>query len=119
MAPATMFLRGEGGGVFAFDPPLPEGVQCRVDRQELVRVNEDGTPWVEPIEPDKPLTPKERLQADAAALGLSTEGKVDEITARIDALVAELRKQAAELEIDDENLSAVDLQKAIEAKLAE
>lgn len=86
------------------------------------RLVEDGTDnWREVDDPsvEKPLTPKQKLQADAEALGLSTEGKADEITARIDALVVELRRQAAELEIDDENLSAVELQKAIEAKLAE
>lgn len=67
---------------------------------------------------EKPLTPKERLQADAATLGLSTDGKADEITARIDAHVAELLKQAAELEIDADKLTAVELAAAIDAKLA-
>lgn len=68
---------------------------------------------------EKPLTPKQQLQADAAALGLSTDGTVDEITARIDEHVVELREQAAELGIDDDKLTAVELSKAIEAKLAE
>ena len=76
--------------------------------------------WREVNDPnvEKPLTPKERLQADAAALGLSTDGKSDEITARIDAHVAELLKQAAELEIDADKLTAVELAAAIDAKLA-
>jgi hypothetical protein len=67
----------------------------------------------------KPLTPKQKLQADAEALGLSVEGTADEITARIDEHAVELRKQAAELGIDDDKLTAVELSKAIEAKLAE
>lgn len=74
--------------------------------------------WRLYVEP-KPLTPKEQLQADAEALGLATDGKADEITARIDEHVVELRKQAAELGIDDDKLTAVELSKAIEAKLAE
>lgn len=119
MSADTIHLRGEGGGVFAFDLPLPDGVQCRVDRDELVRVNADGTTWVEPVEPEKPLTPKEQLQADASALGLGADGTVAELTARIDEYVVELRKQAAELGIDDDKLTAVELSKAIEAKLAE
>lgn len=119
MGAETIHLRGEGGGVFAFDLPLPEGVQCRVDRQELVRVNADGTPWVEPVEPEKPLTPKEQLQADASALGLGTDGKADEIKARIEAHVVDLRKQGTDLDIADaDTLDPVELSKAIDAKLA-
>ncbi len=68
---------------------------------------------------EKPLSPKERLQADAEALKLSTDGTVAEITARIDEYVADLLKQAAELGIDADKLTAVELAAAIEAKLAE
>lgn len=67
---------------------------------------------------EKPLTPKERIQQDAAALGLSTDGTVPEITARIDAHVADLLKQAGELGIDANELTAVELAAAIDAKLA-
>ncbi len=116
----TIFLKGEGGLVWPFDLPLPDGIQSRLDRQELVRVNEDGSSFdpESAVEP-KRLTPKEALQADAEALGLDVDGTKDELTARIDAKVAELLTQAAELEIDAENLTSVDLAAAIEAKLAE
>ena len=67
----------------------------------------------------KPLTPKQRLQVDAEALGLSTDGTVDELTARIDAKVAELLAQAKELGIDGDTLSGPDLLAAVDAKLAE
>ncbi|HEU5475701.1 MAG TPA: hypothetical protein VFV67_34100 [Actinophytocola sp.] len=88
------------------------------------RLAEDGVDgWRELPEDERPApaksTPKQALQADAAALGLETEGTVKELTERIDAKVAELRKQAAELGIDDDKLSAVELSAAIDAKLAE
>lgn len=38
------------------------------------------------------LTPKERLQAEAGALGLSTDGKSEELAARIEARKAPLSK---------------------------
>lgn len=57
----------------------------------------------------KPLTPKEQAQADAAALGLSADGKVDEIKARVEAKVAELRELAVLLGIDADSMSVVEL----------
>lgn len=50
----TIHLRGEGGGVFAFDLPLPEAIADRVAKGQMHRVNEDGSPWVEP-DPELPL----------------------------------------------------------------
>ncbi len=47
----TVFIRGENGVVVEHDLPLPPGVQDRVDRQQLHRVNEDGSPWAP--EPEK------------------------------------------------------------------
>ncbi|MBP2331232.1 hypothetical protein JOF56_011617 [Kibdelosporangium banguiense] len=113
----TIHLRGEGGYVHAFDLPLPDAIGDRVSRGEIVRVNKDGSPYVE-APAEKPLTPKEKLQADAAALGLATDGTVADLTARIDTKVAELREQAKELDIDGDKLSAVELQAAIDAALA-
>ncbi len=115
----TVHLRGEGGVVWPFDLPLPEAIQSRWDNGQLLQVNEDGSAWSDVDEMLKPLTPKEALQRDAAALGLDTAGTIVDLTARIDAHVVELLKQATELGIDAENLSAVDLASAIEAKLAE
>jgi len=65
------------------------------------------------------LTPKQGLQADARAIGLDDSGTVQELTARIDEKVAELLKQAAELDIDADKLPAVELLAAVDAKLAE
>ncbi|MDT7786372.1 MAG: hypothetical protein QOF58_4791 [Pseudonocardiales bacterium] len=79
----------------------------------------DADPSWRLVAEEKPPTPKQRIQQDAAALGLSGDGTVDEITARIDVHVADLLKQAGELGIDANELTAVDLAAAIEAKLAE
>lgn len=76
--------------------------------------------WRE-VEAVKELTPKERLQADAAALGLDTSGTVADLTARIDehqAKLADLQKQADELDLDTTG-SVDELQARIDAKLAE
>ena len=70
---------------------------------------------------EKPLTPKQQLEAEAAQLGLSTDGKADEIKARIAeyrAKLADLQKQAKELGLDESGAVA-DLQARIDAKLAE
>lgn len=44
----TIYLRGEGGGIHAMDLPLPEPIEERVRKGMLQRVNEDGSPYVEP-----------------------------------------------------------------------
>ncbi|GLW91783.1 hypothetical protein [Actinokineospora globicatena] len=67
----------------------------------------------------KSPSPKELLQEDAVALRLDTSGTAAELTARIDAKAAELLAQAAELDIDADKLTAVELAAAVEAKLAE
>lgn len=65
----TMWIRGENGALHVFDVPLPFGIQHRLDHGELVRVNADGSAWVEPDEevlepplgdllPDAPPLPK-------------------------------------------------------------
>lgn len=64
-----MWIRGENGALHLMDVPLPAGIQHRLDRGDLTRVNEDGTPWMEPGEevvepphgdslPDAPPLPK-------------------------------------------------------------
>jgi len=114
------FFKGEGGKVWTMDLPLSDELAKQVESGVLARVTgvDDLTPFDPDAEP-KRLTPKEQLQVDAEALGLSTDGTKDELTARIDERVAELRAQADELDIDAGELSPVELAAAIEAKLAE
>jgi hypothetical protein len=116
VAVETIYLLGEGGGIHKFDADkLDDRFLDRLARGDLKRVNADGSPYVE----SEKLTPKQLLQADARAIGLDDSGTVPEITARIDEKVAELLKRAAELDIDADKLSAVDLLAAVNAKLAE
>jgi hypothetical protein len=62
-----MWIRGENGALHLFDLPLPSGIQSRLDKGDLVHVNEDGTPWAEPGE--EPLEPPHGdLPPDAPAL---------------------------------------------------
>ncbi|MFE4697284.1 hypothetical protein ACFRIC_09340 [Streptomyces sp. NPDC056738] len=48
----TIYLRGEGGGIHAMDLPLPEPIEERLRKGMLQRVNEDGTPYIEPSSED-------------------------------------------------------------------
>lgn len=48
MGAEVMHLKGAGGVVWEFTPPLSEAVQHQLTRHELLRVNPDGSPWVEP-----------------------------------------------------------------------
>jgi hypothetical protein len=118
------WFRGEGGAVWRMDLPLAEVVADQVKKGALVRVNKDGSLWQEPSEAEpseaepQRLTPKQRLQADAVALGLSDEGTVEEITARI-AELADLRKQAADLGVEGaDTLPPAELAAAVDAALA-
>jgi hypothetical protein len=61
-----MWIRGENGTLNVFDVPLPPGIQHRLDRGDLVRVNEDGSPWTEPD--DEPEPAADVPPADAPAL---------------------------------------------------
>jgi hypothetical protein len=45
----TIYLRGEGGGIHEMDLPLPESIEERLVKGMLQRVNEDGTPYTEPV----------------------------------------------------------------------
>lgn len=46
----TIYVRGEGGGIHAMDLPLPEPIAERLRKGMLQRVNEDGSPYVEPVD---------------------------------------------------------------------
>lgn len=69
-----MWIRGENGALHVFDVPLPPGIQHRLDRGDLVRVSEDGTPWTEPDgEPDEP---EDIPPPDAPELPKRTENRL-------------------------------------------
>lgn len=70
----TIYVRGEGGAVFAMDLPLPEAIADRFERGQLVRVNADGSPYVGARTP---------VQAPASAKGSAlTSGQVPRPGAR-------------------------------------
>jgi hypothetical protein len=51
----TVFIRGEGGGIFKMSLPLHEAIAERLHKGHLVRVNEDGTNWTEGPKPVRPV----------------------------------------------------------------
>lgn len=69
-----MWIRGENGVVHVMDVPLPLGVQHRLDKGDLTRVNPDGSPWATPgiveVEP-----PYGDLPPDAPPLPKRSEGR--------------------------------------------
>lgn len=66
-AAERVFIRGENGMVNPFDVPVPHHIATRLAKGDLVRVNEDGSPWA----PDgTPSVPPAGDGAPAAA-GLS------------------------------------------------
>lgn len=48
----TGFFTEAADHIVEIDLPLPEHLQDRVTKGYLRRVNEDGTPWVEPVDED-------------------------------------------------------------------
>lgn len=50
----TIHVRGEGGAVWEMDLPLPEGVAQRLQRGDLVQVDQDGVPVDEPVSQGAP-----------------------------------------------------------------
>jgi hypothetical protein len=57
--PETIHVLGEGGAVIAMDLPLPDAIAHRMTTGQLRRVNEDGSPYPEPAEPDVPSLPSQ------------------------------------------------------------
>ncbi|ACU35593.1 hypothetical protein [Actinosynnema mirum] len=96
---------------------IASGRRMTASGAEVEAAYEADGEWQRVQEPVK-LTPKQQLQADAVALGLETEGTADELKARIGERLAVLREQAAELDIDGEDLSTVELAAAVDAALA-
>lgn len=68
-----MWIRGENGMLNVFDVPLPLGIEHRLNRGDLTRVFEDGTPWAEPSEAEEP--DPAALPPDAPALPKRTENR--------------------------------------------
>jgi hypothetical protein len=49
-----IFVQGSGGLVIKMDLPLHEATAGQLTKGYLRRVNEDGSPYVEPVEGDNP-----------------------------------------------------------------
>jgi hypothetical protein len=72
--PEQIWIRGENGALHRMDVPLLPGIQDRLDRGDLTRVNDDGTPWIEPGE--EPLEPpRGDLPPDAPPLPKRTDNR--------------------------------------------
>lgn len=69
-----LWIKGENGSLQVFDLPLPLGIQDRLDRGDLTRVNKDGSPWHEPDE-EVLEPPHGDLPPDAPPLPKKTENR--------------------------------------------
>jgi hypothetical protein len=79
----TIYLRG-AGVVWTFTAPLSAEIEKQLVRQELVRVNEDGTPWVEPETgevPEVKRPAKSALKAEWVGYAVSQGMSVDDADA--------------------------------------
>lgn len=74
----TIHVRGEGGAVFPMDLPLPEGIQERLERGAIHRVNSDGSPYRAAPAPARAASP----EAPASQGSALTEGLVPRPGAR-------------------------------------
>ncbi|MGW4411165.1 hypothetical protein ACWEJ6_44540 [Nonomuraea sp. NPDC004702] len=61
---ATAFYRGEGGTIWEMSLPLPEVMQEKVVKGYLRRVNEDGSPYEEPVEQEAPSLTRASSKAE-------------------------------------------------------
>ena len=50
------YFLGEGGSVFRLDLPVHETIAERIAKKEIHRINEDGTPYVEPESESAPAS---------------------------------------------------------------
>lgn len=67
-----MWIRGENGTLHKFSVPLPPGIAHRLSTGDLIRANEDGTPWAEGEEPE----PVDVPPPDAPALPKRSESRL-------------------------------------------
>jgi hypothetical protein len=51
----TIHLRGTGGIVWTYSLPLSPEIANQLIRHEMIRVNSDGSPWVEPETGEAPV----------------------------------------------------------------
>jgi hypothetical protein len=62
----TVFILGEGGGIFELSLPLHEAIADKLARGHLRRVQADGTPYEESARPDGvPTLPESRPNVNA------------------------------------------------------
>lgn len=69
-----VFVRCDDGTVMKHDLPLPGGIRSRVDKKELLLVNEDGTPLAEP-EAEAPAGNSDEVPAGSIAVVLGWIGE--------------------------------------------
>lgn len=62
----TIYVRGEGGAIFAMDLPLPEAIADRLAKGQIKRVNRDGSPYAG----TDPVTTRAAEQGSALTEGL-------------------------------------------------
>lgn len=48
MSDEVAYFRGEGGGIWKMDLPLPEQMAAQLTKGHLTRVNPDGSPYTPP-----------------------------------------------------------------------
>lgn len=78
----SWFMRGEGGSVIKMDLPFPDPIRKRVDAGLIVRVNEDGSDWVEDADAQskpEPVADTVEDPAEEAAEDVSDTGEVDDM----------------------------------------
>jgi hypothetical protein len=75
------FFRGAGGIVFDFYLPLSENQQHKVTRGELVRVNEDGSPYGTDSTPKRPADSALKAEWVGYALAVDKNLTVDDADA--------------------------------------
>lgn len=70
----TIYVRGEGGSVIAMDLPLADGIKQRFDAGHIVRVNPDGSDFVEPAPAVPEKAPAKPRRAPAKPAEHDEEG---------------------------------------------
>jgi hypothetical protein len=58
----SIFVLGEGGGIFEMSLPLPEAIEDRLAKGYLRRVNQDGTPYSDGVPPVRPASSSAKVE---------------------------------------------------------
>ena len=63
-----IFVRGEGGFIFKMDLPVSEPIAERMAQGRIVRVNADGSEWVDapPAAPVEPVKRRRKPSEDSS-----------------------------------------------------